>query len=153
MAQLAAPFADLAVLGEDAIHGPDRAQIDALVEQAGVDFGGRQIDEARPPQHLEDGLLLGVGQRPRGLWTRQRWRRRLFACELAAMQAGARKPQRRAGCGDQPAARRQSRHGVHQEPSSFTIGSPRSAATFFWISMIASARSSRIVRSRLSRCN
>ena len=81
MAQLAAPFADLAVLGEDAIHGSDRAQIDALVEQAGVDFGGREIDEARPPQHIEDVLLLGVGQRPQGLWTRPRWRRRLFPCE------------------------------------------------------------------------
>jgi len=92
MAQLAAPFADLTVLGEDAIHGSDRAQIDALVEQAGVDFGGYEIDEARPPQHIEDVLLLGVGQRPQGLWTRPRWRGRLFPCELAAMQAGAREP-------------------------------------------------------------
>src|ERR1019366_6475997 len=76
MAQLAAPFADLAVLGEDAIHGSDRAQIDALVEQARVDFGGYEIDEARPPQHIEDVLLLGVGQRPQGLWARPRglWR-------------------------------------------------------------------------------
>ena len=49
---------------------------------------------------------------------------------FAAMQADARKPQRCAGCGDQAALRRQRRHGIHQEPSSFTVGSPRSAATF-----------------------
>src|SRR5271169_867429 len=37
--QLPAPFADFVMLGENAIHGAYRAQIDALVEQAGVDFG------------------------------------------------------------------------------------------------------------------
>jgi len=38
--QLSTPFADFVMLGENAIHGADRAQIDALVEQAGVDFAG-----------------------------------------------------------------------------------------------------------------
>jgi hypothetical protein len=36
------------VPGENAIHGADRAQIDARVEQAGVAFGGSQIDKPRP---------------------------------------------------------------------------------------------------------
>jgi len=55
---------------------------------------------------------------------------------FAAMQADARKPQRCAGCGDQAALRRQRRHGIHQEPSSFTVGSPRSAATFLRNSLL-----------------
>ena len=57
-----------------------------------------------------------------------------------------------AGGGDQAAAWRQGRHGVHQDPSSLSIWRPSSAATFFWSSMIASARSKRFFRRRLSRC-
>ena len=36
-------------LGENAIHGADRAQIDALVEQAGVDFGGTPNQQIAAP--------------------------------------------------------------------------------------------------------
>ena len=47
------------------------------------------------------------------------------------MKAGARQANRCAGGSDQPAARRQSRHGVHQDPSSLSTGRPSNAATFF----------------------
>ena len=40
MAQLIAPLTDFLVCGQDAVHGADRAVVDALVEQAGVDLGG-----------------------------------------------------------------------------------------------------------------
>ena len=46
--QLSTPFADFVMLGENAIHGADRAQIDALVEQAGVDFGWSQLNNYQP---------------------------------------------------------------------------------------------------------
>ena len=47
VAQLpAAPFAHFIISGQNAIHSADRAQIDAFIEQAGIDFGGCQIDEA-----------------------------------------------------------------------------------------------------------
>src|SRR5271166_339750 len=150
-AQLPPPFADFVMLGEDAIHGADRAQIDALVEQAGVDFGWGQIDEPRLPQQVEDGLALLSGKRPPWRWPRARSRWRSSLQGLTAMTAGARQPERRAGGGDQAAARRQSRHGVHQDPSSLSAGRPSNAATFFCNSMIASARSKRCFSRRLSR--
>jgi|SRR4051794_19210740 len=40
MAALVAAFADFAVFGQDAIHGADRAMIDALVQQDGMDLRG-----------------------------------------------------------------------------------------------------------------
>ena len=45
MAALVAPFTDLTVFGQDAIQGADRAKIDALVQQGGIDLRGGQIDE------------------------------------------------------------------------------------------------------------
>ena len=53
MAELIAAFADLAVFGQDAIHGSDRAKIDAFVQQGGVDLGGGQIDEPGSSQKIE----------------------------------------------------------------------------------------------------
>src|SRR5271166_4141047 len=106
--QLSTPFADFVMLGENAIHGADRAQIDALVEQAGVDFGWSQINKPRLPQQVEDGLALLSGKRPPWRWPRARSRWRSSLQGLTAMTAGARQPERRAGGGDQAAARRQS---------------------------------------------
>jgi hypothetical protein len=53
MAELVAAFADLAVSGQDAIRGADRAKIDALVQQAGIDLRGGQIDEPGGSQKIE----------------------------------------------------------------------------------------------------
>ena len=43
---LSAAFDDLAMGGKDAIHRSDRAQIDAFIEQGGIDFGRGLIREA-----------------------------------------------------------------------------------------------------------
>src|SRR5271170_6002743 len=45
VAQLSAAFAHFGVLLEDAIHRADRAVVDALIEQGGVDFRRRLVDE------------------------------------------------------------------------------------------------------------
>jgi hypothetical protein len=62
MAELSAAFADLVVAVEDAIHGTDRAMIEALVKQTGVDFGRRLVSEARRVQQIQDDLLLWGGE-------------------------------------------------------------------------------------------
>src|ERR1019366_4510286 len=88
--QLPAPFAHFVMLGQNAIHGSNRAEIDALVEQAGVDFGWSQIDEPGFPQQVDDASALFGDKRPR---RRRPWahcRLRLSAQGLPAMQAGAR---------------------------------------------------------------
>jgi len=58
--QLSTPFADFVMLGENAIHGADRAQIDALIGQAGVDFGWSQIDKPRLPQRSSTRLFNAI---------------------------------------------------------------------------------------------
>jgi hypothetical protein len=85
--QLPAPFTDFVMLGENAIHGSDRAQIDALVEQAGVDFGWSQIDKPRLPQQVEDDLALVRDKRPHRRWPWAHGRKRLSPEGLAAMKA------------------------------------------------------------------
>jgi hypothetical protein len=56
MAQVIAAITDFLACGQDAVHGADRAVVDALVEQAGVDFGGCLIGKARRAQKIEHGL-------------------------------------------------------------------------------------------------
>ena len=46
MATLAAAFRNLTMGGKDAIHRADGAQIDAFIEQGGIDFGRGLIREA-----------------------------------------------------------------------------------------------------------
>ena len=53
MAKLIAAFADLAVFDQDAIQGADRAKIDALVQQGGIDLRGGQIDEPGRSQKIK----------------------------------------------------------------------------------------------------
>ena len=43
---------------QNAIHGPNGTAIDAFIEQTGVDFGGREINEARFAQQIQNGLAL-----------------------------------------------------------------------------------------------
>src|SRR5450631_4723331 len=93
------------MLGENAIHGADRAQIDALVEQAGVDFGWSQIDKPRLPQQVEYDLALFRDKRPHRRRPSAHRRKRLSPEGLAAMKAGARRPKGWAGGGDKAAAR------------------------------------------------
>src|SRR5665811_389327 len=68
MAQVIAAIADFLACGQDAVHGADRAVVGALVEQAGVDFGGCLIGKARRAQKVEHSLSFHDGQRT--LWAR-----------------------------------------------------------------------------------
>jgi hypothetical protein len=154
MPELGAALADFAVLGEDAVHGADRAVVDALVEQAGVDLGRRLVGEARRVQQVEDGLLLRCAEGPGGFgsWAGDgRWRGSLGAVSL---QAGAREARCAADRRHHAASRQASSHRCGQGTSSLGAnGTPSSSATFFWTSMMASARASRRVRRAWSRCN
>ena len=53
MPQLLTPLKHFLAFGQDAVHGADRAVVDALVEQASVDLGGGLIGEARLVQKVE----------------------------------------------------------------------------------------------------
>src|SRR5664280_2546158 len=153
VAQLSAAFPDFVVLMQDPVHGADRAMVEALVEQAGVDLRRGLIDEPRLAQQIDDALAFVRRQRPRGLGSGTNSHRRPRRRSPASMEAGAGQPQGGAGGGDHAWLGRQGGHGVHQDSSSLTIGRPRSKATFFWMSMTASARCNRRVRRLLSRSN
>ena len=140
VAPLAPTLLDLAILMQDPVHGADRAMVEALVEQGCVDFGRSLVHEPRLAQQVDDALAFVSRQSPRGFGPWADSHGRPCRRHLAAMEGGARQPDRRAGGGDHPTARRQGRHGVHQGSSPLTIGRPSSKATFFWISMTASAR-------------
>jgi hypothetical protein len=53
MSELVAAFANFTIFREDAVHGADRAMIDALIQQGGVDLRGRLIDEPGGSQKIE----------------------------------------------------------------------------------------------------
>ena len=64
----------------------------------------------------------------------------------SALDGSARQPQGGAGGGRDAGRRRQGKDGVHQDLPALSLGSsavPSRCATFFWRSMIASARSRR----------
>ena len=67
VAQLIAPFAHFAVLLQQSIQGARRADVDALVEQSGMDLVWRLIHEPLRMQMLQRGLALSVGESPRRL--------------------------------------------------------------------------------------
>ena len=86
MAELLAAFADFAVLSKNAIHGADRAVVDAFIEQAGVDFGRRLVCEARRMQQLHT-TCCWVAECPgrlRSLAVDRRWRGQAGAAALDA---------------------------------------------------------------------
>src|SRR5882724_2586217 len=142
MAQLIASFADFLTCGQDAVHGADRAVIGALVEQAGVDLGGGLVGEARRAQEVDHGLAFQHAERAsraRPGPTHGRWPGEIGALTV---DASARQAQGRAGASGQTGRRRQRDERVHHDSPSLSdvaSGIPSSAATFFWISMIASA--------------
>lgn len=70
MPQLVTTFADFLALNQDAVHGPDRAVVNAFVEQAGVDLGGSLIGKAWGAQQIQHVLALDGGQRAWRLWSR-----------------------------------------------------------------------------------
>src|ERR1700677_1590128 len=58
VAQLGAAFADLVILGEDAVHRALRAEVSAFIEERGVDLGGGEVSEAGLVQDVEDGTAF-----------------------------------------------------------------------------------------------
>src|SRR5664279_2003666 len=88
-AELIAAFADFVVLVEDAVHGADRAVVDTLIEQAGVDFGRRLVGEARRMQQVQHHLLLWGGQRAGGPRPRTGLRRQCDQTSAPTLHAGA----------------------------------------------------------------
>src|SRR5580704_9898413 len=63
MAQVIAAFTDFLVGSQDAVHGADRAMVDALVEQDGVDLSGGLVGKTRRAQKVEYGSTFHDSQR------------------------------------------------------------------------------------------
>src|SRR6202140_169393 len=63
MAQVIAAFTDFLVGSQDAVHGADRAMVDALVELDGVDLGGCLVGKTRRAQKVEHGSTFHDSQR------------------------------------------------------------------------------------------
>jgi hypothetical protein len=124
VSQLLSPLADLGILGEDAIHRSLRAEVPFLVEEACVDFRGRQIDEARFVQDVEHGLALSDGQRSSR--RRPRWWRLGFEVPIVRRPRQGQRPTEAAHAEPWP----MERDGFHHD-SSLGNGRPSSAATFF----------------------
>ena len=59
------PFAGLAGVGEQAVHGTHRAEIEALVEQRGIDGGRRAVGETHAVEGFEQGAAFCLVQRQR----------------------------------------------------------------------------------------
>ena len=70
MAKLRATFVNLAVLLEDAVHGADRAAVDAFIKQGGVDLGRCLVSKPWFVQQIQHHLLLRNAQR--AVWLRPR---------------------------------------------------------------------------------
>ena len=64
VAALGPALPDRLVPGQDPVHRPLRAQVDALVQQRRVHFRGSAVREARRTQHLEDLAVLRFAQGP-----------------------------------------------------------------------------------------
>ena len=107
MTQLPTPFANFAMLAQQPIHRADRAMIDAVIQQCGVDFRGRLIRETRRVKQIQHHPLLRTGQRtgwPRPYATDRWWRDQPDA---PPVHAGTRYPKRGADTGGQTGRRRQ----------------------------------------------
>ena len=57
-----AAFGDQRVLGQHPVHRGHRTQVDALVEQLGIDLQRREIDEPVAGEHLQDPAPFGIGE-------------------------------------------------------------------------------------------
>jgi hypothetical protein len=139
--QLVAPLTDLAFRREDAVHRARGAPVRAIVEKRGDDLCRSAIDEARSMEEVEDVLALLDGESAR----RGAWATRPVDRVLPPVVAGARDVERVAERRDAEQRRVLIDELHHHFPSGSSSGFASKAATFFWISMSASARSARIV--------
>src|ERR1700675_1333933 len=133
MAQVIAAFTGFLVGSQDAVHGADRAMVDALVEQDGVDLGGCLVGKTRRAQKVEYGSTFHDSQR--APWARPGPKRgqRPGQTGTPTVDAGARHVQGRAGAGGQTGSRRQRDDRCRHDLSSLSgvaSGIPSRAATF-----------------------
>jgi len=77
------------MLREDAIHGADRAVVDVLIEQSGIDFRRRLVDETGRVQQVQNRLLLWDSERPGGPRPRAGDQRRHGETGASALHGGA----------------------------------------------------------------
>jgi hypothetical protein len=132
MPQLLAPLPDFLGCGQEAVHGADRAVVDALVEQAGIDLGGRLIGEARRVQKVQHDLAFDGGQgterfrsgATHGLWPRQ--------TPALTIDAGARQVQSRARTGGEAKRWRQRDDGIDHDASSLSPAADPARLPLFW---------------------
>ena len=106
MTQLPTPFANFAMLAQQPIPRADRAMIDAVIQQRGVDLRGRLIRETWRVKQVQHLALLRTGQRtgwPRPYATDRWWRDQP---DTPPVHAGTRYPSAVAPCLDRTGAQR-----------------------------------------------
>jgi hypothetical protein len=138
MAKLIAALANLRVLAEHAMHRPHRTDVAAFVQERREHFGRRKVDQSRLVQRIEQSLTLGVAEA-----ARRRSSLGLRAVDRRAMPAVRRAVDAQCGASRDDAEIRYKTEGGHHSLSSSIGGSaiPSTCESFFWTSMIASARS------------
>ena len=74
MPKLVAALLQFSVLGQDAMHGADRAEIDAFIQQRGKDLDRCLVKETRGVQMVEHDLPVPRIQGPLRRGPHPRWR-------------------------------------------------------------------------------
>jgi len=93
MTKLIAAFLQLLVFRQDAMHGADRAEIDILVQQRGIDLRRSLVAESFRVQMVEHRLPFRRAQSPRWRGAKPRW----SVWPQAPIQRGARHAEGAAG--------------------------------------------------------
>src|SRR5882672_11609285 len=88
MTQLVSAFPHFLGAVENAVHGALRAQVDALVEEPGMNLGRSLVEEALAVEGVEDPLPLG-GREPLGRYAPRAWQSPRAGL-LAAVKGGPR---------------------------------------------------------------
>jgi hypothetical protein len=151
---LASPLVDFVVLAQKPVHRRYRAEVNAVVEQQGIDLRRRFVAEALRMQMVEHFLLLLFGERSAGDGTGAR----LGLCflgndDLSSVVGRPGYREHFTGCGHRNSGRRLADR-LQERVLDYSRGSrerPMSSETFFWRSSKARARSSSLLRRRTSR--
>src|SRR5262245_20556023 len=153
MTKLIASFPYFLILLENAAHRSPGAEVMFLIKQGGVHFARRLISKARAVESLSNNRPLLLAHRARRT-RRRRWRSHLRRWNLAApIETAARNRQSLAGRSD---AKLRSQFGDDSHCGSsffwpFGSGRRRRSESFFWTSMLVSARLSSASRRSIRR--
>src|ERR1019366_2052803 len=126
----------------------------AFVEQRGEDRSWRHVREALAVEKAQQQILLSDRECQRGAWPGPRCARRCGHAVPSAIAVHEPAIQRECLTGSpQTNVRRELDHGEHHSSPflSSAVGSPSATHSFFWASIISSARSSLWRRRALSR--